>query len=284
MTKQDQARNLMKQHRWSDAIPLLEADIAASPEDPWSPMFLGSCHYELRDYRTALTWFETAGKLLPDDPTPLGLQGDVYHATGETEKARKCYQRALALDPEDSLAIKNWQRFLKLEGESDPGREYYRCLFEIDNTQRLLIWYSDDCDGVYRNASGVVPTFSSIKALDSFAEAAGLCLKKEDPILHDLDVVQAFVDSGDGVDCDQILAAWNLFGDVARSVGDDGAAFQESDQSLILIYEKIFHGCHSPVFTPKEEEISPSWSREEIDAMREHLKIGFSMFRRASGV
>ena len=82
------------------------------------------------------------------------------------------------------------------------------------------------------------------------------------------------------LDCNQILAAWNLFGDVARSTGEIGGAFNESDQSLNAIYDKIFYGCNLPSITPEGEAYTPSWSRKELDAIRELLKIGFLMFQR----
>jgi cytochrome c-type biogenesis protein CcmH/NrfG len=100
----------MRRHDWSRAITLLERDILVHPLDPWSQAYLGSCHYELRNYEVALTHFRKAQELAPDSSVPLGLQADVFHARGDRgdrEKAGELYRRALAMDPDDELARKN---------------------------------------------------------------------------------------------------------------------------------------------------------------------------------
>ncbi len=108
---QDQAKALMSRHEWPCAAVLLERDILEHPTDPWSRMYLGSCHYELRNYEVALEQFCIAERLAPDDSTPICLQGDVFDARGEWEKAGDLYQRALALNPDDELAQKNMGRW-----------------------------------------------------------------------------------------------------------------------------------------------------------------------------
>ena len=108
---QEQAIALMRRHEWLDAAVLLERDILEHPADPWSRMYLGSCHYELRNYKTALEQFCIAERLAPDDSTPIGLQGDVFDARGEWETAGELYQRALAMNPDDPLAQKNMGRW-----------------------------------------------------------------------------------------------------------------------------------------------------------------------------
>ena len=119
MNKEDQAKRCMDDQRWQDAIPILVADIAENEDDPWSPMYLGSCYYELHHYAEAMRWFRHAERIDPDCPIPVGLQGDVEHAIGNTAEARQLYQRALRIDPQDELAIKNWKRFISIEGDKE---------------------------------------------------------------------------------------------------------------------------------------------------------------------
>ena len=102
----------MQRHEWLGAAELLERDIVEHPADPWSRMYLGSCHYELRQYEIALEAFRIAERLAPNDSTPLGLQGDVFDARGEWEKAGELYHRALAISPDDELAQKNLGRWM----------------------------------------------------------------------------------------------------------------------------------------------------------------------------
>jgi tetratricopeptide (TPR) repeat protein len=111
LSLQDQAKQLMARHDWWGAIPFLERDIDAHPSDPWSRMFLGSCHYELRHYDVALGHFSAAEQLAPGESIPIGLQGDVFESMGDHAKAGELYQKALAMNPDDDLAKKNLQRW-----------------------------------------------------------------------------------------------------------------------------------------------------------------------------
>ncbi len=56
MTKQELADQHMKNYEWGKAIPILLEDISENSKDPWSPMYLGSCYYELNNYDEALKW------------------------------------------------------------------------------------------------------------------------------------------------------------------------------------------------------------------------------------
>lgn len=105
---QDEAKTFMDRHDWEGAAPILERDIIEHPLDPWSRMFLGSCHLELKHFATALEHFRAAEVLAPDNSTPIGCQGDVFCAAGDWEQAGEFYRKALELNPDDDLAIKNW--------------------------------------------------------------------------------------------------------------------------------------------------------------------------------
>jgi tetratricopeptide (TPR) repeat protein len=104
---QDLAKQLMDRYDWPAAAAVLERDVAENPSDPWSRMYLGSCQYELRNYETALEHFRIAERLAPGNSTPVGLQGDVFRATGDRLKAGELYRRALAMNPDDELAQSN---------------------------------------------------------------------------------------------------------------------------------------------------------------------------------
>ena len=92
-------------------------DASEKPDDGWTCLYVGSCYYELRDSDNACEWFERAERPMPEDSTPLGCQGDVAHLLGDSAKVGELYQAALAIDPEDELARKNWQRWLTVENK-----------------------------------------------------------------------------------------------------------------------------------------------------------------------
>lgn len=106
---QDEAKTFMDRHDWTGAIPLLERDIIEHPRDPWSRMYLGGCYKALEKFEIALQHFHCAEDLAPDDPTPIGLQGDLYCSIGDWDGAGRFYKRALEMDPENWLTKKNWR-------------------------------------------------------------------------------------------------------------------------------------------------------------------------------
>ena len=120
-TLQDDAKRFMERHRWKEAMPILREAILVSPHDPWNVMYLGSCFYELREYSNALRCFQRAEQLDPMNSTPLGLQADATHSLGDAATAKRLYERALDLNPEDELAIKNWNRYTKIEEAEQAG-------------------------------------------------------------------------------------------------------------------------------------------------------------------
>lgn len=113
--KQEEAKALMSERRWEEALPILLEDIIENLEDGWTCLYISSCYYELRDAEKAISWAERAEKLLPGELAPLGCQGDVALLTGDYSRGRELYLKALDLDPEDELAQKNWKRFLEIE-------------------------------------------------------------------------------------------------------------------------------------------------------------------------
>ncbi len=123
---QEEAKRIMRERRWDDAIQILQKDIKANLNDPWSPMFLGSCYYEIRDYETALYWFRHAHCVDPELPTPLGLQGDALHCLGRFDEAREHYLHALEVAPDDELGNKNWKRFCELQEKQNPKDRFER--------------------------------------------------------------------------------------------------------------------------------------------------------------
>lgn len=163
-------------------------------------------------------------------------------------------------------------------------REYYACAFRYAGHDEYLIWYSNDCDGVHLESDGRVPTFGSIEHLSSYAKIHDLApLTIADPVLHDLDSVDRFtrIPSLLYVDCNETLNAWNLFGDLARSLGPSGSHLIDHDQAAEGLYDKIFHGCNLPAMTPDGHGFQPIWSADEIKLIQEHLGAGLSLFRTA---
>ena len=80
------------------------------------------------------------------------------------------------------------------------------------------------------------------------------------------------------IDCSGSFAAWNLFIDVAHSVGDAGASYLASNAVLGHEYEKLFFGNNLPAMTPPGEHYTPTWTDDELDAVRQHLILESDLF------
>jgi hypothetical protein len=77
-----------------------------------------------------------------------------------------------------------------------------------------------------------------------------------------------------------MLAAWNLFADVAISVENRGLAFKHIDSQLPkTIYEKLFWGSNLPSMTPEGAHYDPGWSLDEIHSLAEILGSGLQMLK-----
>jgi hypothetical protein len=102
-------------------------------------------------------------------------------------------------------------------------------LYRLKSGRRYLIWISNERDSVAVDKEGRVLAFKSAASLRRYADLNLISLKKETPILHDLDWVAIWTESPDKpVDCPKALAAWNLFSDVAVSIGARGRGIQST--------------------------------------------------------
>lgn len=157
---------------------------------------------------------------------------------------------------------------------------YYRLLYKMDSRHAFLIWLSDERDGVVVQDDRM-PSFSSESSLCRFAAQAGLALVEEAPTLHDLDSVQAWAlcPRRETLDCATTLAAWNLFGDITRSLPRAGASFSELDRAHGWIYEKLLFGNNLPAITQEGKRYEPRWSDNEVTALASTLDCGLQLFR-----
>ena len=165
-------------------------------------------------------------------------------------------------------------------------RTYHPCLYLLDGEDGYLLWYDGDGekDGVFVDAAGKMLSFRTKAALIEFALPNGLRVSREEPDLHHLDSVEAWLANPhpQTLDRDEAIIAWNLFKDVAESVDGAGAAFKTADTGLLPIYNKLFEGFSQPSdWALDDEPYDPELSPEELQTLVELLTIGFRMFRQA---
>jgi hypothetical protein len=156
--------------------------------------------------------------------------------------------------------------------------QYFPLLYRLKAEDRYLIWISNEKDSVVVDAGGFVPSFRDAACLRAYADVQQYSLQSEEPILHDLDWVAAWIKApAVPVDCGEVLAAWNLFSDVAHSMPDMGSAFEHLD-SQPTIYDKLFWGNNLPSMTPEGMHYSPEWSAAEVASLAEILSAGLDLF------
>ena len=158
--------------------------------------------------------------------------------------------------------------------------KYFPLLYRLNGEDSYLLWISNDNDAVETNAMGRVLAFKDSQGLAAYAAAKHYVLESEEPKRHDLDWVARWLGTTDmPVDCDNALCAWNLFGDVARSVPGSDGTFAELDRRLGEIYDKLFWGNNLPAMTPEGCHFEPEWSGEEITELAMVLRAGLALFQ-----
>ncbi|WP_185270688.1 hypothetical protein [Adhaeribacter swui] len=143
----------------------------------------------------------------------------------------------------------------------------------------------DEPEEVWLNEQGQIPVFTSEIDLAIYAASKNLKIENEEPILHDLDAVEIWLQEPDDyISCNDCLAAWNLFTDVAYTLmltfnGDKHARLRNR------IYDKLFWGNNDfvgdPILGhPSGDYYFPEWSKAEVCKLAKILKQGFKLFRR----
>jgi len=157
--------------------------------------------------------------------------------------------------------------------------DYFALLYRLNSENQFLIWITSESDSVVVDAEGFIPTFKDRVALRLYAERNGFTLTEAEPILHDLDWVATWTRSpAEPCDYHKVLGAWNLFSDVAGSVGARGISFAGLDQRCQPIYERVFWGSNLPAVTPAGCHFVPDWRPDEVTSMTELLSAGMEMF------
>ncbi len=124
----ERARARAADPRWCfparpEEIAVLEAAIAADPQDPRAPACLGNLLYDRRRYAEAIARWERAATLEPGRATVHRNLGIAYlnHA-GKPGRARAAYRRALAADPDDARLLYEADQLEKRLAADPAGR------------------------------------------------------------------------------------------------------------------------------------------------------------------
>jgi hypothetical protein len=152
-------------------------------------------------------------------------------------------------------------------------REFYSCPIRLDGKERYLLWFSGATDGVWMDGDAILSWLSE-SALRDYATKRGMDMSSEHSSLYDLDGVDAFARSRVEIGAKEKLDAWNLFVDVASSVG--AAEFLAAERQQLDVYNHLFYLTDSaPVKDTRPECLTPA----ENDVVRHILSLGLAVLR-----
>jgi tetratricopeptide (TPR) repeat protein len=103
----NEARQLMLEGKWQEALPELDAAIASDPALTEAYANRGTVYGQLGHFDQALGDLGMAIAMSPEEGGFYVNRGQVYSWMGEPEKATADYETAVAIDPEDHVAYMN---------------------------------------------------------------------------------------------------------------------------------------------------------------------------------
>jgi hypothetical protein len=145
--------------------------------------------------------------------------------------------------------------------------------------QRLgLVWHTDDeaadegdTDGVLVH-NGQILWASTQEELSELARQHNLTLQPGNEEPQNLDGIEGLLQLPASDDtCAQLLNAWNLLGDIARSVN---ASLEDRGPEADKCYDKLFYGNNLPSITPPGEHYGPYFDDHEQRVISEILDRG----------
>ena len=157
--------------------------------------------------------------------------------------------------------------------------EYFPCVFRLDGVDRYVIWYSDDQDGLVREG-GRVAIFSSLAQLHAYARVRGLTVQSAEVARYDWDSVARWCAEPvmTGITVSRLLKAWNMVLD-AMPPGDASGLFSHANARVSALYDKLFRANNLPAMTSPGAEYHPVWTRAEVVALAQLLRLGVAEMR-----
>ncbi|MEX5258492.1 hypothetical protein [Kocuria arenosa] len=151
--------------------------------------------------------------------------------------------------------------------------------FRLHGVDRGLIWQTDDgTQTTYEDSDTVlvldrrVVTALTAEALAELADRHGLALEDAEDQPLDLDGLDHLLELAASKEiCSQLMNAWNLYGDIARSLE---ATLHDDGQEAQRCYDKLFYGNNLPTITPAGGQYRPYLTDAEQHLIRGILTRG----------
>lgn len=126
--------------RRDDAAGEYEATLAIDPDHFDAHNNLGNLLRDFGRLNEAMSHFEAAQRLRPDDPRVLVNIGLTYAAMNQAEAGIACYREALAIDPRIEGGYPGIVSLLQFEGRFDEAREVIDEMAVVDPDSPSVLW------------------------------------------------------------------------------------------------------------------------------------------------
>lgn len=113
-----------------EAAQHMETALKLDPEFQQADILLVINHLQRQDYEAAIEAAEAFRRRNLSSTIPLNLQGKVYLAAGQQDKARASFEKALAIDADDPGANFSLAQMAIADGELTRARAYYNTVLK----------------------------------------------------------------------------------------------------------------------------------------------------------
>ena len=122
-----------------------------NPKDAESRVQLGNAYFDAEQYTDAITWYEAALALMPDDPNVSTDLGVAYYYTNQPDRALKQFEHSLKANPRHTKTLLNmgivrafgkqdlngaaaaWQQVVAIAPDSPEGQTAKKALEGLQN-------------------------------------------------------------------------------------------------------------------------------------------------------
>ena len=158
-------------------------------------------------------------------------------------------------------------------------RLYFPCRIRLNGAFVFVLWYQDDRDGFVYSTGCRLLVADSVEALTDQAAVQGMPVEPEAPAEYDFDRIREWCrrPMAEAVDCPTFLITWNFLDDLAGLHTAPDTAYSRLSQAAAGSYDKLFWGNNLPSVTPPGERFAPSWSSDELAAIRRVFEAGLGL-------
>ncbi|MDE5621250.1 MAG: hypothetical protein K2O29_08370 [Ruminococcus sp.] len=153
----------------------------------------------------------------------------------------------------------------------------YSC---FGDSSAFLIWYEDENNEncIYTSGGQVVSFWTEENARQK-AEKLGITVT--DTCFFDVERLVYWIEMHQNeIDCDFLIDFWNIFSDIAYSVGKELEPVRTKCSDKC--FNKLFWGLNLPVVTPENCEYEPVFTKRERKLIREIICTGLEIFEKNS--